>query len=499
MNLLLALASGVILVLIFPRFDWTWLAPVALTPLLIASTRVASWKARFFQGWAAGFVFWFFICTWIQYVLEVYGGMGRWGGWGTFLLFALIKGAYTGVFAIFAGRVMRKPWAIPAVAALWTGFEYSHGTLGIAWIGLGFSWLDLGNAAIDFPLITRLAPIIGVYGISFVFAMTSAAVALLILRRPLSELSPLAALLVIPLLPIVPPVRQGRLPVRVVQPNISLDTLWTPETLGNLEQRLEQLSTSTTRTPEVLSGKGSTVPLIVWPEAPAPFYPDRPDFRAYIGNIARTAHAYFLLGVVTYNDAGQPLNSAVLVDPEGEIVAQYDKVHLVPFGEYVPPAFGWVNRITGESGDFVPGENPQPLTVNGHTVGTFICYESAFPSLVRGFSEQGADLLVNLSNDGYFGDSAARQQHLSLVRMRALENRRWILRATNTGISAMVDPGGRVTEQMAEYTQTADTMYYNRIEEVTLYARYGDWFAWLCLISGLIVAILSREPDRLDF
>ncbi len=303
--------------------------------------------------------------------------------------------------------------------------------------------------------------------------MTSAALALLILRRPLSELSPLAALVLIPLLPIVPPVRLGRLPVRVVQPNISLDTLWTPETLSSLEQRLAELSTSPTQTPEVLSGDESTVPLIVWPEAPAPFYPDRPEFREYIGNIARTAHAYFLLGVVTYNDVGQPLNSAILLDPEGEIVAKYDKVQLVPFGEYVPPAFSWVNRITGESGDFVPGENLLPLTINGHTVGTFICYESAFPALVSEFTSEGADLLINISNDGYFGDSAAREQHLSLVRMRALENRRWILRATNNGISAMVDPGGRVAEQMAQYERTADTMYYNRVEDVTFTRATG--------------------------
>ena len=120
MNLVLSLASGVLLVLIFPNFNFSLLAPVALTPLLVACAREASWKRRFVLGWASGFVFWFAVCSWIQFVLEVHGGMGRWGGWGTFALFALLKGLYTATFAALAGPVMRKPWAIPGAAALWT-------------------------------------------------------------------------------------------------------------------------------------------------------------------------------------------------------------------------------------------------------------------------------------------------------------------------------------------------------------------------------------------
>lgn len=143
MNLGLSLLSGILLVLIFPNFNFTILAPVAIAPLLIACARELTWKRRFVVGWASGFVFWFTVCSWIQFVLEVHGGMGRWGGWGTFVLFALLKGLYTATFAALAGPVMRTRWAIPGAAALWTAVEYAHGTIGLAWIGLGFAWLDL--------------------------------------------------------------------------------------------------------------------------------------------------------------------------------------------------------------------------------------------------------------------------------------------------------------------------------------------------------------------
>jgi apolipoprotein N-acyltransferase len=175
-NLALSLVSAVLLILIFPRFNLTWLAPVALTPLLIACARESSWKKRVIQGWLAGFAFWFAVCYWIQFVLEVHGGMGRWGGWATFVLFAAIKGLHLAVFACLAGFLIPKAWAVPAVAALWAGLERTHGLL-------GFTWLELGNAGIDMPVPMRLAPITGVYGLSFTFAMLGCAVALVVLRR----------------------------------------------------------------------------------------------------------------------------------------------------------------------------------------------------------------------------------------------------------------------------------------------------------------------------
>jgi apolipoprotein N-acyltransferase len=476
-NFALSALTAILLILIFPNFNWTWLAPVALTPLLIACARESSWKRRFLCGWLAGFVFWFGVCNWIQFVLEVHGGMGRWGGWGTFTLFSILKGLHLAIFAALAGVLMRKSWAVPVVAALWAGIERTHGPG-------GFAWLDLGNAGIDMPLLLRLAPFTGVYGLSFVFAMIGCAVALTVMRRPRRELIWLAALLLLLALPAPPAQVPGTEHAMLVQPNIDTEMEWTAASLTQLERSLAAFSASQPSS------------FIIWPEAPAPFYPSDAQFRGFVENIARTDHAYLLFGGVAYSSARAPLNSAFLLDPSGAMIGRYDKIKLVPFGEYVPNIFWWVNRITKEAGDFAPGEHVVDFPVAGHQLGAFICYESAFPDLVRQFAADGAQLLVNLSNDGYFGHTAAREQHLELVRMRAAENRRWILRATNDGITATVDPSGRVAYRAAPYQAMASEVTYNYASTTTIYTRYGDWFAWGCLIFAVPLALLNRRPRQ---
>ena len=163
-----------------------------------------------------------------------------------------------------------------------------------------------------------------------------------------------------------------------------------------------------------------------------------------------------------------------MLDPSGKIVDRYDKINLVPFGEYIPPMFGWVNRITQEIGDFVPGTRIVVFPLDGHKLGAFICYESAFPDLVRQFDQGRREVLVNLSNDGYFGHSAAREQHLELVRMRAAENRRWILRATNDGITAAIDPAGRVSSNACRLSRRPPRLLpYDYETPQTPYMRRG--------------------------
>ena len=475
MNFALALLSGLLLILIFPRFSLTWLAPVALVPILIACARELSWKRRFLDGWVAGFVFWFGLCYWIQFVLEVHGGLGRWGGWGTFVLFAVLKGLHMAVFAALAGFLMPRPWAIPAVAALWTGLERTHGPF-------GFAWLDLGNAGIDMPVAMRLAPVTGVYGISFAFAMLSCALALVILRRPRKELAPLLALALLFVLPAAPRPDAGTEHALLVQPDIDTEMDWTQTSLAQVERDLAILS------------HAPGPHFIVWPEVPAPFYPSDPAFREYVEQLARGERSYFLFGGVAYNQARAALNSAFLYDPSGALIERYDKIKLVPFGEFVPDIFGWVNRITKEAGDFASGTRIVEFPIQGHKLGAFICYESAFPDLVREFPLHGAEVLANLSNDGYFGHSSARQQHLELVRMRAAENRRWILRGTNDGITATVDPAGRVVYRAPAYQELAADVTFRYQTSLTPYTRFGDWFAWSSLGVALIAA--AREISK---
>ena len=470
----LALFSAVLLLLLFPRFDSHWLAPLALTPLLIALARTPVGWQRFVMGWAAGIFYWFFLCTWIQFVLEVHGGMGRWGGWASFALFAILKGLHLGVFGWLAGILIKRSYAIPAVAALWTGLERTHATF-------GFTWLDLGNAGIDMSLPLRLAPLVGVYGLSFVFAMLSVALALLVLRRPRVQLAPLLGL---PLLWLLPPIPQGMHATEralMVQPNVDPEINWTPTLQDQTERDLESLSDA------------APAPLVIWPELPAPlYYYSDPDVQREAAGIAAN-HGYFLFEIVAFTRDHRPLNSAVLLGPDGGEIGRYDKIDLVPFGEYVPPLFSFVNRVTQEAGDFVPGETLKVLPAGKQKLGVFICYEAAFPDVVRQFTAGGATVLVNLSNDGYFGRTPARAQHLLIARMRAVENRRFLIRATNDGLSAIVDPSGKVVQSIPPFRQLAALIRYANVSDTTFYARHGDWFAWSCLAAAIGLCFLSNR------
>lgn len=480
LNWVLALLSGVLLTAIFPPLNLIWLAPFALTPLLVALAREPRPLHRFLFGYAAGIVYWWATCYWIQFVLEVHGGMGRWGGWGTFALFCVLKAIHLGIFATLAAIVLPKWYAIPAVAALWTGIERTHAPA-------GFAWLALGNAGIDMPLPLRLAPIVGVYGLSFVFAMVATAAAWVVRRRSRKELAWLVVIPALTLLPQIPAAEPGSETAVLVQPNVPEEGEWSPVTSEMLQRHVIDL----TRGP-ALAGPTS---LIVWPEAPGPFfYYEDPGFHDRVQNLAREAHAWFVFGTVAETLHGAPLNSAVVLAPDGHLVDRYDKNLLVPFGEFVPPLFSFVNRVTREAGDFAPGNRVVVFPAGAHRLGVFICYESAFPHYVRRFAAGGADVLVNISNDGYFGHSIARRQHLLLVRMRAAENRRWILRATNDGFTASVDPGGRVTQTLPPYVETAGRFQWSGVNEITPYTRYGDWFAWLCLAAGVAMLFVSQIP-----
>ena len=477
----LALASAALLILTFPGASIAWLAPVALTPLLLAVAREPRWKRRFLLGWAAGVVYWFGVCYWIQFVLAVHGGIGQAPGWAVFLLFCVAKAVHLGAFALLAGPLMRRWWAIPAVAALWVAIEVTHGSL-------GFAWLALGNAGIDMAVPMRLAPYTGVYGLSFMFMLMAASVAAVCFGRPRIELLWLAPVLLLLLLPELPPATRGREAALLVQPNIDEATQWTSQSVNQTMRELAALSLK-----GALSGGAQPPSLIAWPEVPAPFYYfDDEVFRGYINGLARAARAYVLTGIVARTPQGAPLNSAVLVSPEGFPVSRYDKVNLVPFGEFVPWPFGFAKKISTETGDFAAGNRVVVSPAGEHKIGTFICYESVFPVFVRKFAARGAELLVNISNDGWFAKSYAREQHLSMVRMRAAENRRWILRATNDGITATIDEAGRLRGTLPRYVQATSYTGFSYIAAQTVYTRYGDWFPLLCAIWAVMGLVAER-------
>jgi apolipoprotein N-acyltransferase len=487
----LALATALLLILIHPGASLTLLAPVALAPLLIACSREPRAGRRFLVGWVAGIVYWWGVCYWIQFVLEVHGAMGVFGSWGAFVLFCLAKALHFGVFAMCSGWLLHRWYAIPAIAALWTGIERTHGPL-------GFAWLTLGNAGVDMSVPARLAPWVGVYGLSFVFAMMATAFAGVVLRRPRSELIWVALLPLMLVLPDLPTASAGTESAVVLQPNIAEGEQWTHAKIEAMQDSLVLRSLqSSMRDPQ------QRPRLIVWPELPGPlYYYDDPRFHRAATDLARTTGTHFLFGTVAYTVQNLPLNSAVMLAPDGTALDRYDKMFLVPFGEFIPPLFSWVNRITNEAGDFVRGSRVVVFPMGDRKLGTFICYESAFPHLVRRFALAGADVLANISNDGYFGTTAARYQHLKIARMRAVENRRWILRATNDGITATIDPAGRITQTLPPFGEQVMTTGFGYVKETTFYTRHGDWFAWSCLIFGIGLAgfhapwrrALRRQP-----
>jgi apolipoprotein N-acyltransferase len=475
LNWALAVLSAALLILIHPGPDLIWLAWIALAPIIVAAARERRPVYRFMFGWSAGIIYWFGVCYWIQFVLEVHGGMGQWGGWATFGLFCILKAIHLAVFMLLAGWITGHWWSPPAIAALWIGLERTHGTF-------GFAWLALGNAGIDMGPLPCLAPLVGVYGLSFLFALVAAALASL-RPRYLGWCAAVLVLFILPPLESTNPVESAV----VVQPNLPEEEQWTTASVERMERNLLAISLEA-----AIKDRSR---LIIWPESPGPiYYYSDTRFKQYAADLARTAQANFLFGTIGYTAEGAPLNSAVMLTPAGEFAGRYDKMYLVPFGEFIPPMFGFVNRITKEAGDFSPGTRVVTFPYRDHRLGVFICYESAFPHLVRQFALAGSDTLINISNDGYFGHSAAREQHLKLVRMRAAENRRWIIRATNDGITATIDPTGHVTERAQPYQQSVLDMRFGYIGSTTFYTRHGDWFAWLCLAIGVALPIARSRP-----
>jgi apolipoprotein N-acyltransferase len=243
--------------------------------------------------------------------------------------------------------------------------------------------------------------------------------------------------------------------------------------------------------------------LIIWPEVPAPFSLQEVAFEDRAARIARESHSYFLVGVVDWKlDPARKYyatNSAVLLDPDGQRVFTYDKIHLVPFGEYVPLR-QWIKfagRLTADISDFTPGTQYRVGQIPGGKFGVFICYEAIFPDEIRRFTKNGAELLINISNDGWFGRSSAPAQHLMMARVRAVENRRWLLRDTNNGYTVAVDPYGRIVASMpTDIRGEVDAPYAFR-SDITPYTRLGDWFARLCLIASLALLVLAfRNKSR---
>ena len=482
-----AAACGLGQVLVFPRFSWDWLAPVCLVPLLLV-LRDRDPMQRFALGWVSGAVFWGGTCYWIYPVMRDYASIAPAIAGLLFIAFFSVKAFHAGAFALVAGPLLGRRWAVPGLAALWVGIEGSHQYI-------FFTWTQLGNASLDFgvPHILRLAPWTGIYGPSLVFALANAAVAVAVLRRSIRPFVALAPLLGILLLPPLPRSSGGSETARLIQPNVHPDLLKTNWLAENGTDHLVKML-EMSRAPVPVGARKPS--LVVWPEYPVPaYYFDDSRSRAFHERVARESGATFIFNTISFEegDRTRPLNSSVTLDRAGRRISDYSKIHLVPFGEFVPwPFHYFVEKVTLQAGTFQPGARIAVARVDGKGIGTFICYESVFARSIRKFTARGAGLLVNISNDSWYGRRAAREQHLLVARMRGVENDRWILRATNDGVTSAIGPSGRIEASLPSYEQGAIDVRFDYRSERTAFVEFGEWLWWLCLAGSAFAAIQVR-------
>ncbi|PSH04596.1 MAG: apolipoprotein N-acyltransferase [Acidobacteria bacterium] len=519
---LLAAVSGLLQILIFPRPNLYWLCWIALAPLMYALLRTReadatellteesysflaparAWQG-FLLGWVSGTIFYLGTCYWVYAVMHSYGGLSPSVSLLLLVVFSLYIGLHHGLFGMLmaiAGRsrvgFSRK--ALVLAPFLWVAVELLRSYV------VSFPWMLLGTAQIDNTPLVRLASLTGVYGVSFEIALVNTVFAATMLvqrkRRKALLMTALAGAIVLQATTLVKSEpSEVEAHATLVQQNVPIERQWTFESYSHLLNELSAMS----RAPEASKDPG-IARLIVWPESPAPFGTDDRLFTESTAALARTQRSWLLTGATAVlptaiqGEEERIYNSALLVRPDGSAVQRYDKVHLVPWGEYIPFswAFGFAKSLTHEVGKFAPGDAGRvPLEVGGHRYGVFICYEAVFPQEVRQFAAHGAEVFVNISNDGWYGDSGAAWQHLNMARMRAVENHRWLLRDTNTGITASIDPLGRVVSVAPRNERLALNAPYGLVRDTTFYTQYGDWFPILCAIIS-IVGLLWRDRTR---
>ena len=510
---LLVLLSAVLQILSFPLPGLYVLSWISIAPLLVALLHARSpetlqldasqkslparpWQG-FLLGYACGVLWYLGTCYWVFDTMHQYGGLSIPVGLLVLLLFALYLGLYHGLFGLLVSLLARQDsenrLALLAAPFLWVAVELARTRIS------GFPWDLLGITQVDNIPLTRIATLTGVYGLSFEILLVNVAFAAAFVvhrsRRKTLLLASLAAMLLLQAgrwlsLPAIPADHTAVL----LQQNLpeAQTEAWTDE---HTQEILQEFTSLSLNPPSPLAHRPD---LIVWPESPAPFQTNDRAFREPVSNLARQAKVWLVVGAIGVDSPQTVFNSASLVSPTGEWDGRYSKIHLVPFGEYVPLAsvFSFAGGLTQAVGNFTRGTSRAPLQAGDTKLGIFICYESIFPNEVRQLVAQGAEVLVNISNDGWYGDSGAWAQHLNQARMRAVENSRWLLRDTNTGLTASIDPYGRVVARLERNTRAALAAPYALTKVTTFYSEHGDWFAYLCAIISAGALIVRFTPHR---
>jgi apolipoprotein N-acyltransferase len=507
-------------------FAWFGLVPLlaaVLSSLCVKGPRPL--RRGFLLGYLCGFLWYMGNCYWIRDTMAKYGDLPAIVPILLLVGYSLVLGLYFGLFALGVALVRQASGsaklALAAAPIFWAGLELAASRI------TSVPWDQLGYSQVDNAIVNQLAPWTGVYGISFVVVAVNALLAggLIIERCPPKPFwqgrkpwGIAGAFLMVGLslgFNVTPPNPAPTATAVLIQPNldVSSDNRWSG--LGEWDKHIaqftqlagEQCKTYIAGIPQTGASNGEIVcppypthpDLVAWPESPAPFDETDPKFEKALKGIAATVQAPLVVGNIGW-DYDEParewnyFNSALIVGADGNKVGRYDKIHLVPFGEYIPfqNLLKFAHKLTGRVSLFSRGAGPKVFrlsTANGHAhrYGVFICYESVFADEIRHFAQLGAEVLVNISDDGWYGDTSAPWQHFNMVRMRAIENRRWILRDTNNGVTAVIDPYGRVRQSIPRHQTDALPAQFAFRDDITFYTAHGDVFGWLCVLLALAI------------
>jgi apolipoprotein N-acyltransferase len=497
----LAVASGLLLAAAFPSMDWEFLAWFGLVPLLHAIDGRSPGRA-FALGWTTGFIFYVATTSWVGYTIVHYTNLPMPIAMAIVFLMAAALACYHGAFAaglrLFARSGRDIVWLAPA---LWVTLEWMRG-----WFFIGFPWGALGYSQYRFHDLVQIAEVTGVYGVSAVLVLFNVVVAEVLRERGRDVRRLLPGLVTITVLVFVLPALGrwrvatlardpivGSIKVGLAQGNIAQDRKWDPEFQDETMARYRQLTLEAAR---------DGARLVIWPETAAPFFFQEPgERRTDVFALASTARTPLLIGSPAFRRTPSGLeqrNRAYLIAPTGAELGHYDKMELVPFGEYVPfrRVLFFVDQLVNAIATLGAGDEATVFQIPEGRFGVLICYEGIFPALTRRFVDEGADFLVNITNDAWYGRTAAPYQHLVQASFRAIENRVPLVRAANTGISAVIDADGRIRWQGPLFEMVSHVDEIRWTGERTFYTRFGDVFVWLCVVVTVlgVASTLLRKP-----
>jgi len=495
-DILLSLLSGILLVLSFPHFDLEFLAWFALVPLFYSIEGKGLYHS-FALGFLTGLIAFLGILYWIIVAVHTYGNVPLILSGAILLLLVAYLSLFIGAFTFLTRFIQIRSGrqTILFTPFLWIALEYLR-----SFFLTGFPWATLGYSQyLNLPLI-QIADLTGVYGPSFVLLLVNA-VLFGIVHSWKGRTFPFrgAVLVVVVLLSSLSygylrmeavnrrTVRNAPLKVGLVQGNIDQSIKWDESFQKETLHIYENLSY------QVAQEKPD---LIVWPETATPFFfQEAKDYQPLILDIPKKTNAYLLFGSPSYKIQQGKVsyyNSAYLVSPSGEVTGRYDKIHLVPFGEYVPlqDLLFFIGSLGEGIGDFKSGGEVRTFSLPQARFGVLICFEIIFPDLCRKFVKKGANFLVTITNDAWFGRTSAPYQHFSMVTFRAVENRVFVARAANTGITGIIDPRGKIQKKGPIFAEVAMAGTIRLSSQKTFYTLYGDIFAWIC--SAISILLLAK-------